>query len=310
MSKPGLRVLAYALPVLLLGAALVLLLTDLRNTAALQRQVADMDARLARLSLETESQITGLSREFGNMSKGMQDEIAAARRRTGGDVSRVGSRLSGRLDEMGQRMEDIAAATSVEVRGKLDTMSERMDWASAPTSTTRPEETALHEVDAGLHALEVQADALFDKGRYREASAKFSLILEKQPANTDLRLKRAVGMFRANPGDTFGYATIERDLKSALEIKGENAAALETLALLAAERREWLKTSAYFRRLLAVEPRNGNYLREAAECLLIGGNFDEARAYIEEALRLFPHDEETIALAGRLHDASSTGGSH
>ena len=53
MSKPGLRLLSYALPVLLLCAALVLMLIDLRTTAVLHQQVADMAARLARLSLET-----------------------------------------------------------------------------------------------------------------------------------------------------------------------------------------------------------------------------------------------------------------
>ena len=277
------------------------LLFNLNEITDIRRQLRDTDSRISELSIKTQAADDALLLGLSDLSKNMENEITVVRRRMGSDVSRMGNRLSGRLDDMAERME-------LAMRGSQSPIS--VQGSSEPGPTTGSLGPALYEIDTSLQALRVEADTLFEKGRYKEACGKFTLILDRQPADTDLRLKRAVSMFRANPSDTFGYSIIERELKSLLEIQGEIPMALEALGLLATERHQWSESSLYFRRLLAIAPHNASYLTEAGESSLYGGDFSAAKAYVDEALRLFPQDEGAVVLARRLQDASSTGGSH
>ena len=296
-----LRLVAQIFSLLILSSIAVLLVLDLRDLNDIRSQLRNADGRITELSRETQAAVDGLSHGLNDLSLSMQNEIVVARRRTGVDVSRMGSRLSGRLDEMAERMELVMRESQ-----SLSSVQERPD--AGQDLTKGQVVTAFHEMDTNMHALELEANALFERGQFKEASSKFALVLEKQPANMDLRLKRAASMFHANPSDTFGYSTIERDLKSALETRGENPIALEVLGLLATECREWSKASAYFRRLLAIAPHNVSYLKEAAESSLHAGDLEAANAYVEEAVRLFPQDEEAIALAARVRNGIPTGG--
>jgi tetratricopeptide (TPR) repeat protein len=277
-----------------LTIAFVMVFRDLHG---LSEAVDKLDERIG-LAVESQRRDAELlSRRLDALDRRVGEEASAGRMGVKSELRKFDAKVSESLSS---------------VQGRLDTMSEKLDQPPSESAPAAGAERAslLHELDLGLRKQELEADALFEEGRYAEAAGKFSTVVESQPANMDARLKRAVSQYRANPGDTFAYPRIEGDLRSSMENRGEDPMGLEVLALIAIERRAWPEASAYFRRLVAMAPRDASYLKEAGQCSMYEGDLEAAKAYSEEALLLSPRDEEAKALAARVRDASQPGGNN
>jgi tetratricopeptide (TPR) repeat protein len=225
-----------------------------------------------------------------------------------GASSRAGMRLEARsLDARLSR-------SLANVNELWSDLSRRIDRVGCEADARRPDAIAadgrvegLLKRDADLARSLEEADRSLAAGRFADAAARYGAIVEWAPEDRDLRLKRAISLYRANPADSSSLNLVERDLQTVLASEGENAKALEILALVSTERQEWTRALGYFDRLVELDPHDAKSLREAGECALYAGKARNALKYLDEACAADPGDAESSRLREKARDAASSG---
>jgi len=315
MRKPNLptvaRAAAYAILLMLCGATLAVLILSIRMNADIRDQLQHADERLTLLSQRTDSGMAGLSKGLADLSQALRRDIGSVGRAARGDMSRMRDRLAGRLDEVAQQVNDLAAAVP-ESPGVQQTPPPGLPpppvtstaLTSSPTpalaQTPSPVLAAASPAEEDLAAAREAGEgaALFASGKYDQARKAFSRILASRPDDSQARLYYAASLYRANPADTTRYVQIEKNLHAVLDADPRNVLALDTLSMLEVERGRWPDALAHLRQLLALQPENTRFLKTAGYCALKVGDPAAAHEDFHAAARLSPPDVEALTSLG------------
>jgi tetratricopeptide (TPR) repeat protein len=216
---------------------------------------------------------------------------------------------------IGREVESLETSLSKSISGRdelLSDISQKIDrigresalpMSDATVKDGRAESAILKDI--ALARSLVEADRCFAAGRFADAAARYSAVIEAVPGDARLRQRRAISLYRANPADSACYSLIEGDLRD--PAAGENALALEVLALIAIERQRWRQALEYFGRLIELRPRDAKVLKEAGECALYVGEIGLASGYFDEACAADPGDEEAARLKARARQDLGSG---
>lgn len=314
----GVRFAAYAVLIVIVTAVLTVSVMNLRDSAELRARIQGMEARSEQRDSRLQTEFQGISQRLDDLPGGMRTEIAAARRGARGEVGRLGSRLSGKLDEMASQLkstqspavaakapEPAAAAAPIATPAPepVTTPASAPVTAPAPAPVAAPAPATPDESQASATDLLVirqvkQAKALFEAGKYAQAQKVFHAALALQPDNMEARLYYAASLFRASPADASAYPTIEKNLRFVLSSDGEDPLALEILGMVAMERQKWTEATDYLRRLIVVRPENERFLKTAGYCALKTGDIEGARDYFMSAVDHAPSDGEASSMLG------------
>jgi tetratricopeptide (TPR) repeat protein len=206
---------------------------------------------------------------------GRMDDLSS---KVGALETRLEARLEARIDQEGESLGSGLSRSVSGLSGRLSELSRLVaglgrEAGRGAIATPLPEDEAKTESrparasEDGAYALSMEeADLAFAEGRFADAAARYSAILEWSPEEKAPRVKRAISLYRANPSDSSSYGIIERDLRAASLEEGEGAEALEVLALVSAEKQDWSMASKYFARLIELRPQDEALREEERQC--------------------------------------------
>lgn len=234
--------------------------------------------------------------------------------RLDGSIGNLGSKLGEAIAAEGASDREAARAQAESLRSAMSRAAEGRDGLLSGISLKldrlgekeRPSGFAgaigdrseeLLRKDVSLARCLEDAERCFASGRYADAAARYSAVLASVPGEPRIRARRALSLFRANPGDSSAYGFIESELAGPSSAEG--AESLDALASISIERQDWGKALGYLDRLMPLEPRDAGMLKKAGECALYAGDGERALGYLESAGAISPGDGEIEALKAR-----------
>ena len=291
-----------------------LLVVALQVSADVRYRLRLVDERLSRLSERAESDaaasaagLQDLSSKLSGLSQSTRSEIGSVGRSTRTDLSRLREGLTGRLDEVTQRVSALAVRQVDAAPTEAAALAEgahpsALGAANAAVSPappkTEPAVSPAQERDLSISRQSAQGEAWFQSGQYRRAREVFATLLAQRPDDAEIQLYYAASLFRSNPGDSSRYAQIEKDLLPLLAGDPPSVLALDTLASLEVEQGRWPQALEHLRQLAALAPQDPRYPRTAGFCALRVGDTASACELYSTAATLSPTDTETLSSLG------------
>ncbi len=130
-------------------------------------------------------------------------------------------------------------------------------------------------------------ERLLEVGRLREAGELIGKALAEDPDDVDIRTAAGRLYYLANDNDE-----ARAQLQSALVNAPKHRVARFMLHLVHVEEEEFDQAEALITELIREEPANATFLALYARLMVLTFHIDKARALLEEAYRLDPHDRE------------------
>jgi len=163
-------------------AAVTVSMTVHADVARLEAKLTASTGQAAADLNQTDSRLDQLSLRLTELTDGTRKQITAARWSTRSDMARIGSGLTGKLDEMTRQMDDLA-------------LSSRQQADAGVVARTAPNEAPsvappppIAEQDLAAIRQSEHGTALFDSGNYAEAQRAFLQILATRPDDLNARL--------------------------------------------------------------------------------------------------------------------------
>jgi tetratricopeptide (TPR) repeat protein len=287
------------------GVACALVLAAYGAAISLRR-LSEISASLASLGERTDALAAAL-REESALVAGRMDGIERAIAKEGAS-NRAGLRsevkgLDARFSQSLSGVDDLLSDMSL----SIDRVGREVAVRSPEAIVGEPGGEAAVADDAGPSSSLDEADQSFSAGRFAEAAAMYGAALKRAPGDANIRLKRAISLYRANPADSSKYSLIEKDLQAVLSGEAGNAQALNVLAMLSIERQSWDKALEYFDRLIELSPNDATILKEAGECALYAGEGQKALAYLDKACQADPSDADAAKYRDKARAAAPGG---
>jgi Flp pilus assembly protein TadD len=154
------------------------------------------------------------------------------------------------------------------------------------------------DLDQVLLARAVMGDLLMRRGRFREASEQYRLILAGAPQDNEARRQLAGALVRLQE-----YDEAISLYRTVLAERPDDFVSLGGLGVALAARGRFDEAIEAFRRAVAVNPRNSHAHQNLARALLGRGSIDEAEKEIQQALALAPDDPSARELQARIRAA-------
>lgn len=154
------------------------------------------------------------------------------------------------------------------------------------------------DLDQVLLARAVMGDLLMRRGRFREASEQYRLILAGAPQDNEARRQLAGALVRLQE-----YDEAVSLYRTVLAERPDDFVSLGGLGVALAARGRFDEAIEAFRRAVAVNPRNSHAHQNLARALLGRGSIDEAAKEIQQALALAPDDPSARELQARIRAA-------
>ena len=151
--------------------------------------------------------------------------------------------------------------------------------------------------DASLWSLDYYNTGIkaMDQGDYQTARADLETAYRYVPENSEINF--ALGLLWQQQGDVRRAETF---YAHALQINPRHVSAWNNLGVLAGKHQAWAMAQRCFNAAISIDPTDAktHYLRARADAEL--GEWDQAQASIQEALRLRPGQKEFVELAGEI----------
>lgn len=140
--------------------------------------------------------------------------------------------------------------------------------------------------------MKLQADNLFEAGKYQTALEKYNRAITLSPTKIDYRLFRALTHQRLKQ-----FEDAEKDLKHIIHKRKNNAEALHALgSLLLEDSERFDEAMNYIQQAHQIKPNNVAILDSLGWALYKSGEFSRARVYLERAYA----KKQSIEIAGHL----------
>jgi tetratricopeptide (TPR) repeat protein len=332
VRKPALHLaVVLTLSLLVLGSAASIINQQRTRhlLSALQSMLRDQDSRLAELGLRLQRAQASQARDFDDAVRRLAASHAAAAQMppplpepspptpAQSEPARPSTAEAApsfaRAGAQPAQLLQAEASEAASPQGLFQTAPQPGDPEPTPAAGPAAEEALPHpappalpgEQDAVPDAEMAKGLRCFRDGRYAQAAAHFSAILDRRPEDTTARHYYAVSLYRANPAASRRYAQIERHLLCVVAEQPDNWEAQEVLGLVLMESGRWAEALERLRRALALRPEDLDDLRMAGLCALYAGDPAAAEQHLLRASAIGAADAELWYL---LAEARSRGG--